>query len=182
MASNDEPLHLRPRPPDQWLAEMRRRFPEQNPDALAAVLRLINLVRGITGAVTAHFAKIGLTEARFTLVMMIYRLEWEFGFATPSQLAKHAGIGRAAMTQMLDGLAQIGWIDRDPHPDDRRKFAIRLTPSSKEQLERFLPEHFDRIARLTSGLSASEIDSLKALMDKLQGGLAGISEAKPGRR
>jgi DNA-binding MarR family transcriptional regulator len=182
MATDDEPLHLRPRPPDQWLAEMRRRFPEQNPDALAAVLRLVNLVRGITGTVTAHFGKIGLTEARFTLVMMIYRIEWEFGFATPSQLAKHARIGRAAMTQMLDGLTEIGWIDRNPHPDDRRKFAIRLTRSSKGRLERFLPEHFERVGRLTAGLSASELNSLNALLDKLQAGLAGIAEAKPGRQ
>jgi DNA-binding MarR family transcriptional regulator len=162
--------------------EMRRRFPEQNPTALAAVLRLVNLGRSITGTITAHFGKIDLTEARFTLVMMIYRIEWQFGFATPSQLAQHAGIGRAAMTQMLDGLAEAGWIDRNPHPDDRRKLSIRLTPASKRRLERFLPEHFERIGRLTSGLSAADLDSLNALMDKLEPGLAGLAEAKPERR
>jgi MarR family transcriptional repressor of emrRAB len=158
---------------------MRRRFPSQNPEALAAMLRLINLARGITGAVTAHFGKIGLTEARFTLVMMIYRIEWQFGFATPSQLAQHAGIGKAAMTQMLDGLAEAGWIDRKPHAGDRRKLTIRLTPTSKRRLERFLPEHFERIGQLTSGLSAAEVDSLNAIMDRLETGLGGIAEGKP---
>jgi DNA-binding MarR family transcriptional regulator len=175
----EEPQNLRPRPPDEWLAEMRRRFPSQNPDALAAVLRLINLGRGIIGTVTTHFSEIGLTEARFTLVMMIYRLEWRFGFATPSQLAQHAGIGKAAMTQMLDGLTEADWIYREPHPDDRRKLAIRLTRSSKQRLERFLPGHFDRVGRLTAGLSAEELDTLNALMDKLEAGLAAIGKGKP---
>jgi MarR family transcriptional regulator, negative regulator of the multidrug operon emrRAB len=161
---------------------MRRRFPAQNPDALAAVLRLVNLGRDIAGAVTAHFTEIGLTEARFTLVMMIYRLEWQFGFATPSQLAQHARIGRAAMTQMLDGLADGAWIERNPHPDDRRKFAIRLTRSSKRRLERFLPQHFDRVGRLTAQISAVELGTLNALMDKLEAGLAGIGKPRPRRK
>lgn len=181
MGSKPEPRHLRPRPSDEWLVEMRRRFPAQNPDALAAVLRLINLGRSITGAVTAHFGKIQLTEARFTLVMMIYRIEWQFGFATPSQLAQHAGIGKAAMTQMLDGLAESGWIARDTHPDDRRKLAIRLTPGCKRRLERFLPEHFERIGQLTAAFSAADLESLNTLMDKLEAGLTGIGERKPGR-
>lgn len=179
MVSKREPRHLRPRPSDEWLVEMRRRFPAQNPNALAAVLRLINLGRGITGTVTAHFSKIDLTEARFTLVMMIYRIEWQFGFATPSQLAQHSGIGKAAMTQMLDGLAGAGWIDRNPHPDDRRKLTIRLTPASKRRLERFLPEHFGRMGRLTSELSAADLESLNALMDKLEAGLEGLGGGKP---
>lgn len=160
---------------------MRRRFPAQDPDALAAVLRLINLGRGVTGTITPHFAKIDLTEARFTLVMMIYRMEWQFGSATPSQLAQHAGIGKAAMTQMLDGLAETGWIDRNPHPEDRRKLTIRLTPSGKRRLERFLPEHFARMGRLTAALSAADLESLNALMDKLEDGLAGIDSVKPAR-
>lgn len=42
------------------------RSSRQNPDALAALLRLINLGRGIIGTVTTHFSEIGLTEARFT--------------------------------------------------------------------------------------------------------------------
>lgn len=182
MASSDEPLHLRPRPPDQWLAQMRRRFPAQNPDALAAVLRLVNLGRDISGTVTAHFSDIDLTEARFTLVMMIYRLEWQFGFATPSELAQHARIGRAAMTQMLDRLADGGWIDREPHPEDRRKLAIRLTRTSKRRLERFLPKHYDRVGRLTAELSADELDTLNAVMDKLQAGLGGIAKPRPRRK
>jgi DNA-binding MarR family transcriptional regulator len=174
MASKDEPQQLRPRPPEEWFTEMRRRFPAQNPDALAAVLRLINLGRDIAAAVTPHFAEIGLTEARFTLVMMIYRLEWQFGFATPSQLARHARIGKAAMTQMLDGLTDNGWVDRKPHPKDRRKLAIRLTRSGKRRLEQFLPQHFDRIGRLTAEISNSELEAVNAVMDKLGAGLARI--------
>jgi MarR family 2-MHQ and catechol resistance regulon transcriptional repressor len=182
MASDTEPRNLRPRPPDDWLDEMRRRFPAQDPEALAAVLRLINLGRAITGTVTAHFVKIGLTEARFTLVMMIYRLEWKFGFATPSQLAQHSGIGKAAMTQMLDGLMEAGWIDRSAHPDDRRKLAVRLTPASRRRLERFLPGHFDRIGQLTAALTASELHSLNQIVGKLEAGLAGLRKTEPVRK
>jgi DNA-binding MarR family transcriptional regulator len=182
MTSDEEPRNLRPRPPDDWLDEMRRRFPEHNADALATILRLVNLGRAVTGTITPYFREIELTEARFTLVMMIYRLEWKLGFATPSQLAQHAGIGKAAMTQMLDGLAEAGWIDREAHAQDRRKLAVRLTPSGKRRLERFLPEHFERMRLLTSALSAQELKILNGIATKLEDGLARIDMAGRRRR
>jgi hypothetical protein len=46
-------------------------------------------------------------------------------------------------------------------------------------LERFLPGHFDRVGRLTAGLSAKELNTLNALMDKLEAGLAAIGKGKP---
>ena len=172
MSTKSEPSHLRPSPPSEWLAELRKRFPEVDPPSVAGVLRLINVGREIAGAFGPSFGRLDLTEARFTTVLLIYRLEIEQGQAAPSELADLAGIGRAAMSQLLDGLADAGWIDRQTDPADRRRVVVRLTAKSRRRLEQFLPRHYERIRQVLGKLTKAERASLLALLDKVSDGLA----------
>ncbi len=148
---------------------MVTRFPQVNPDAVLAVLRIMNLGRDITATLTPHFRRIGLTEARFTSVMMIYRHETESGHSTPSRLADQAGIGRAAMSQLLDGLAEAEWIQRDVDPNDRRQVRICLTPKGRRRLERFLPQHYARVTEVMGRLSKKDLRTLLDLLDNVGG-------------
>ncbi len=147
---------------------MNTRFPRVDPDSVLAVLRIMNLGRDITASLTPHFERIDLTEARFTTVMMIYRHERESGHSTPSRLADQAGIGRAAMSQLLDSLSDADWVVRDVHPDDRRKVRIQLTPKGRRRLDRFLPQHYARVAEVMAGLSKANLRDLLDLLDKVE--------------
>jgi DNA-binding MarR family transcriptional regulator len=49
-----------------------------------------------------------------------------FGPQTPKDLARLSGLAPASVTAMIDRLERKGIVDRQPHPDDRRKILIAL--------------------------------------------------------
>jgi DNA-binding MarR family transcriptional regulator len=173
MSNAREPRNLRPRPSRKSLSEIKKRYPGVDPSAAAPILKLINLGRAIATQVGLTLTDIGLTEARFTTVMMVLRMEWESGHATPSELAEHAGVGRAAMTQLLDGLEAIGWVERVQHPGDRRKLAVVLTAKAHQALDDFLPAHYRRLSQWLKGLSQADKKQLGRLLEKIEQGLDG---------
>jgi len=182
MSSTDEPSHLNPQPPPRWLAEAKRRFPDADPSALTSVLRMIGLGRRITALVGRHLRNIGLTEARFTLVMILYGMEWDSAVATPSDLAERAGIGRAAMTQMLEGLVKARWIERRPHAEDRRKIVIALSRRGRRRLEAFLPEHYARLRKLMATLDEADRARLMHLFDQIETGIKTVQSPERSER
>jgi DNA-binding MarR family transcriptional regulator len=167
-----------PRPPARWLAEAKRRFPDVDPAALATTLRLVGLGHGITAFVERHLEAIGLTSARFTLLMRILGLEWDGVAATPSRLAERGGVGRAAMTQMLDGLVAGDWIERHSHPDDRRKVTVALSAEGRTRLEGFLPGHYARMAAMMAPLGPDGVAELQALLSRIGAGLSVLEDAE----
>lgn len=53
-----------------------------------------------------------------------------FGAQTPKDLARLSGLAPASVTAMIDRLERKGIVNREPHPDDRRKVLIVLDPQS----------------------------------------------------
>ncbi|MHC1557865.1 MarR family winged helix-turn-helix transcriptional regulator [Actinomycetospora sp. C-140] len=47
---------------------------------------------------------------------------------SPSVLAARAGVSPAAGTSLVDRLEQAGYVERGPHPRDRRRLLVELTP------------------------------------------------------
>jgi DNA-binding MarR family transcriptional regulator len=42
------------------------------------------------------------------------------------------GLGRTAMTAVVDRLERRGWVERKPHPKDRRVALLELTDSGRQ--------------------------------------------------
>ncbi|SFW55388.1 MarR family winged helix-turn-helix transcriptional regulator [Amycolatopsis australiensis] len=49
-----------------------------------------------------------------------------FGPQTPKDLARHSGLAPASVTAMIDRLERKGIVNREPHPEDRRRVLIAL--------------------------------------------------------
>jgi DNA-binding MarR family transcriptional regulator len=49
-----------------------------------------------------------------------------FGPQTPKDLARLSGLAPASVTAMIDRLERKGIVNREPHPDDRRRVLISL--------------------------------------------------------
>jgi DNA-binding MarR family transcriptional regulator len=56
--------------------------------------------------------------------------------ASQLQVAGRLGIDRTTMVALLDTLAGKGLVSRAPHPQDRRRNVIELTPAGQRVLER----------------------------------------------
>jgi len=55
------------------------------------------------------------------------------------QIAERLLVTTASMTSLLDTLARRGLVVRRPHPGDRRKILVEITPAAQEVVDRMLP-------------------------------------------
>ncbi|WP_234478496.1 MarR family winged helix-turn-helix transcriptional regulator [Streptomyces sp. MBT65] len=52
---------------------------------------------------------------------------------TPRELSRRLGLTTGSVTTMLDRLEKLAYLTRTPHPDDRRKTLVRVTPEAAQR-------------------------------------------------
>lgn len=95
---------------------------------------------------------ISFNEYRILAYLMIHPDESE-----PSRIADYLMILRQTMTILLDGLQKRGFVERIPHPNDRRRVCIGLLPEGRELILRLLCLERDYTLRLRSHFSPEEV-------------------------
>ncbi|WP_424448167.1 MarR family winged helix-turn-helix transcriptional regulator [Microbacterium arborescens] len=88
----------------------------------------------------------------------------------PHDLARHLGISSASTTKMLDRLSREGFIERAPHPKDRRALVIELTERSREDFGRHFSTRMAHMRNAMAPFSPEELSTVTRFLD-------GMSEA-----
>jgi len=70
------------------------------------------------------------TDLRCLEILLI-----ELPEASPSQLAERLGLTTGSITSLLDRLARVGYLTREPHPTDRRKTVVRATACLRQRAD-----------------------------------------------
>ena len=87
----------------------------------------------------------------------------------PSVIADRLLETTGSMTSLLDNLERRGLVVRQPHPGDRRKLLIDITPAAQAIVDQLLPSlHARERDVMTAALSASEQRTLLRLLAKVQ--------------
>lgn len=87
----------------------------------------------------------------------------------PTVIAERLVVTTASMTSLLDNLEKRGLIRRLPHPDDRRKLLIDITPEAQAIVDELLPAlHARERAVIDAALSVGEQRTLLRYVAKLQ--------------
>jgi DNA-binding MarR family transcriptional regulator len=112
---------------------------------------------------TAALAPLGITPNRFGVLAQLAREEGR----TQQELATALGLHRNSMVGLIDDLEERGLVERRRHPEDRRAYAIHLTPAARDVLAAG-----DRVAAaqesaLLDALEPEERDALLATLTKL---------------
>jgi DNA-binding MarR family transcriptional regulator len=102
------------------------------------------------------------------------------------QLSARLGVHRNVMVGLIDTLEQQGLVQRRPHPEDRRAFAVTLTEKARDLLPA-LQEQSDAIEdEVTAGLSPRERAELLRTLQRVAAALGlspgvhpGLSESPP---
>jgi DNA-binding MarR family transcriptional regulator len=98
----------------------------------------------------------------------------------PSVIAKRVLITTGSMTSLLDTLEKRGLIQRMPHPDDRRKLLVAITPEAQAILDELLPSLHERERDVISdALSTREQRELLQLIAKIQHAAVRAQSAPP---
>ncbi|WP_228560052.1 MULTISPECIES: MarR family winged helix-turn-helix transcriptional regulator [Myxococcus] len=103
--------------------------------------------------------------------MLLFLLDAVADSPAPNELAQRAGVTRATVTGLLDGLEREALIERRADSQDRRALRIRLTRKGKRAAKQVFDPHGRWIASLYGNLSAAERGQLAALLGKIAGNL-----------
>ncbi|MGB3431630.1 MarR family winged helix-turn-helix transcriptional regulator [Achromobacter sp.] len=148
----------------------RRKMPDV--DGIWLCFQTLSLAAGIDRDCAALLAPHGLSEGRFVLLFLLDAAQ--DGLA-PNTLAEQAGVTRATVTGLLDGLEREGLIERHADANDRRALCIRLTRKGKRVAKTAFEQHGHWIASLYGNLSATERMQLANLLEKVAVKLRGTA-------
>ncbi|MEL6537468.1 MAG: MarR family transcriptional regulator [Bacteroidota bacterium] len=75
----------------------------------------------------------------------------------------------AAITRMLDLMEKHGWVKREASPGDRRRFTLQVTEQGKELYGRAFPVVKGLRLRALEGVSQTDVDAMKLVLQKMYG-------------
>jgi DNA-binding MarR family transcriptional regulator len=78
------------------------------------------------------------------------------------------GIQRANMVALINELTEAGYVERRPVEDDRRAFALVLTPEGEAILERCTQRLLESENQLLTDFTASERETLISLIRRIE--------------
>ncbi len=108
-------------------------------------------------------ARLGLNRTDLDCLSILHLT----GSATAGELAEVTGLTTGAITGVIDRLVQIGYVQREADPADRRRVIVRAVPASGRPVgELFAPMH-QAIERLYDRYSDEELAVLLDLNERL---------------
>ncbi len=137
-------------------------------DDMRLCLQTLSLAAAIDRDCAARLAVHGLSEGRYILLFL---LEAAPDGLAPHALASQAGVRRATITGLLDGLQADGLVERQADPLDRRARCVVLTPAGRQLARQVFAEHNAWMAGLFEHLDTSERRQLARLLTKARQGL-----------
>ncbi|WP_331773553.1 MarR family transcriptional regulator (plasmid) [Embleya sp. NBC_00888] len=91
----------------------------------------------------------------------------EFGTASQVELGRRCNMDRSDVVAAINELAEAGYVERTPDPDDRRRNRVTLTTAGRRQLRR-MNRTLDRVQDdLLQPLSAEDRQTLTRLLTQL---------------
>ena len=117
----------------------------------------------------------GLSPQRLRLLYVLRQR----GTMPMRELGAQLGVTGRAVTQLVDALETDGFVERQPHPSDRRVSLIALTTSGKRAAAQEHRQHRRAVAELFDRLSAVDQRALLRIIDSLNAALATELGAQP---
>jgi DNA-binding MarR family transcriptional regulator len=121
-----------------------------------AIHRLVKLLR----RQTRNDAQLSLTE-RSTLGLL-----YNEGQLAPSDIARTEKVTTQSVSQVINHLAEAGYIERTPSDDDKRKVLLSLTPAGRAYVEQSRHDKQEWLARALHERTTAE--EKEALLKALQ--------------
>ena len=131
---------------------------------MRACFELLALTGAIDRDCAARLAPHRLSEGKFVILFL---LNDQAQGLSPHELADRAGVTRATVTGLLDGLERDGFVERRSGLNDRRKIAVVLTETGRKTAGDLLGEHSAWIASLFAGVSADEQQTFHRLLQRI---------------
>jgi DNA-binding MarR family transcriptional regulator len=135
---------------------------------LACTVRIENEIR------TRLRAGFGITLPRFDLMA---QLERHPDGLRMGELSRRMMVTGGNITGITDQLEREGLVARVPDPQDKRAFAVKLTPAGKEAFAAMAKVHEGWVEELLEHVPAEDKERLIGLLSHMKAGLDGQGRA-----
>lgn len=144
--------------PDTPAGDLESRASDDHHQALRLWLRMLTCSTRIESIIRKRLAAgFGTTLPRFDLMAQLERHPQGL---TMRELSRRMMVTGGNVTGITDQLEAEGLVQRVPHPEDRRVFFVRLTPTGRRLFARMAQTHEDWVVELLAGWSGTEKELL----------------------
>lgn len=158
-------LQLKNLPDAKILEKFIARYPDAEVETVLPFLNILRAGSDLSVALDALLARHGLLQGRWWVLILLMREDNLT--STPSDLAEKAGVSRATMTGLIDGLEREGLVQRLADAADRRKFSIRLTQDGQQKLDDVMPDYYRKVRALMQVLDTQQREQLVSHLKQL---------------
>jgi len=137
------------------VAEWRTERPDLDVSALEVLSRVTRLARHLDRARKSAFAKHGLETWGFDVLAGLRRAGAPYELS-PGQLLQQTLVTSGTMTNRIDRLQELGFVERRPEPNDGRGILVRLTTAGRKVVDSALDDLLVSEENLLSKLSKEE--------------------------
>lgn len=149
--------------------------PGADPTATEVVINALVVGAKLQDAMDAVLRPHGLTLGSFNLLTIVAGADSPL---TPTEIARRSNVKvtTATVTGLLDTCQRNGSVQRKPHPDDRRRVLVHLTPGGRALLREVTPQVNEAERRWVGPLSDTRRQALLRGLGELRAAL----DADPG--
>jgi DNA-binding MarR family transcriptional regulator len=132
-----------------------------------AMDQLFDLAVVLDSVMNNRLAEHGLTPARAEVLWVIHR----GGPRTQRELSQILKCTPRNVTGLVDALEHAEFVERSPHPTDRRAVMVRLTKQGRALLAGWESDRDHGTKQLLTGIPISDLTVFSAVLDQVLGRL-----------
>ncbi|RAX48308.1 MarR family transcriptional regulator [Arthrobacter sp. AQ5-05] len=170
VSPKNEPADLTGTSPDYWsfVEAAKRRISEEFPDAdLSANQMFLSLNRASSTVIYDFESTIhrpaGRTWSSFRLLLAL----WVNGPLSPNEVARLAGMSKAAVSSLVTTLLNKGLLLREASPIDGRSVILHLTQAGTADIRTAFQAQNERESLWAEALTQVEQETLVGLLEKV---------------
>lgn len=96
----------------------------------------------------------------------------------PSEIAARSGMSKQALNYLLGQLESLGYLERQPDPDDHRSKRVRLTDRGHGAFDTMRATVAGIEREWTESLGTDDVEQLRAILGRLNARLGGLDAAR----
>jgi len=141
-------LQVKDLPDAEVLKKFAERYPDAGIDQVLQFLTFLRVASDLSNGLDQFLGSYDLLQGRWWVLLLLMR-EDDLS-SVPSTLAQQAGVSRATMTGLLNGLQRDDLVTRVTDSNDRRQSRVRLTKKGQLKLDEVMPDYYQRLNQLMS--------------------------------
>jgi DNA-binding MarR family transcriptional regulator len=145
----------------QW----RRHWGARSVPAMQAVTSIMRAQQILLARLNTALEPTRLTFPRYEALMLLFYSR--HGSLPLGKIGDRLQVHRTSVTNLIDGLEQLGYATRNPHPTDRRTTLAEITDAGRRAAEQ-ATKTLNELKFGTGPLRTAELDTVSDVLERLR--------------